>query len=77
MKTDKTDEWDWKHAGSAAARSPASPEKVLDAVADACASNKGWIGVYSMPKEKRFPFYDEARAILRTLEIRGYEVVEK
>jgi hypothetical protein len=46
-----------------------------EALAEALATSKGWIGLYSMPKEKRADFYVQASEVLRHLAMQGFGVV--
>ena len=55
----------------------ADQHKALMPTAEALATSKGWIGLYSMPKEKRQPFIDQASEVLRHLDMQGFDVVSK
>ena len=50
--------------------------RVRKAFADALATSKGWIGLYSLPKNRRQPFYDQADNVLANLAMQGLVIKE-
>ena len=51
--------------------------KAHEALAEALATRKGWIGLISMPADRRTVFYEDASDILRHLSAQGYSVRSK
>lgn len=51
--------------------------KALIPLAEAIATSKGWIGLYSVPRAQREAFIEHAREVLRHLDVHGFDVVSK